>query len=84
MKIIDTVIAQIAEHPNTGSSGVLADALASACNSHHKVSLIDASVRLDANSRRLFINLAQITQQPDFSNADQNAALAWLRENKFI
>lgn len=84
MQIIDQVIAQIEEHEFSGSSRVLAMALASACNSNYGVSLLDASVKLDANSRELFFELAQISKQPDFSNADQDAALKWLKANGFI
>ena len=38
MEIIDTVLAQITEHQGTGSSVLLAQALASACSRHYTVS----------------------------------------------
>lgn len=84
MKIIDKIIEQINEHRFSGSSEYLAIALASACNSSYSVSLLDASVKLDTESKELFIELINIAQQPDFSNADQDRALHWLRDNEFI
>jgi hypothetical protein len=84
MKIIDKIIAQVSEHRFSGSSEYLAIALASACNARYKVSLLDASVKLDTDSKQLLIELMNIAQQPDFSNADQDGALRWLRDNKFI
>lgn len=79
MKIINEILAIISEHPRTGSSRVLAAALASACNSHYVVSLLDVSVRLDESGRRLVERLARITQEPDYSNAAQDKALERLR-----
>lgn len=84
MLIIDRIIAQIGEHRFSGSSEFLAKALASACNSRYKVSMLDASVKLDAQSKQMLIELMNIAQQPDFSNADQDMALDWLRNNTFI
>ena len=79
MKIINEILAIISEHPRTGSSRVLAAALASACNSHYAVSLLDVSARLDENSMRLVARLARITQEPDYSNDAQDQALQRLR-----
>jgi len=62
MKILNEILALIVEHPRTGSSRVLAAALASACNTHYAVSLLDVSARLDENSMRLVARLARITQ----------------------
>jgi len=84
MEIIDKIIKQISALRYSGSSAFLADALASACNSKYKVSMLDASVKLDKDSKALLIELMHIAQQPDFSNADQDKALDWLRDNKFI
>ena len=84
MKIIEQVKARIEEHRFSGSSEFLAMALASACNSKYKVSLIDASVKLDDVAKDMFWQLTNIAQQGDFSNADQSRALHWLRDNKFI
>jgi hypothetical protein len=84
MEVIDQVVEKLDEHRGTGSSQVLANALASACNSDYGVSLLDASVRLDAQNKQLFNRLANIRQEPDYSNADQSEALQWLRKNKFI
>ena len=79
MKIINEILAIISEHPRTGSSRVLAAALASACNTHYAVSLLDVSAKLDENSRRLVERLARITQEPDYSNDAQDQALQRLR-----
>ncbi len=79
MKIINEILAIISEHPHTGSSRVLAAALASACNSHYAVSLLDVSVRLDENGRRLVERLARITQEPNYSNEAQDQAIQRLR-----
>ncbi|BBT80849.1 hypothetical protein WP8S18E11_25150 [Aeromonas veronii] len=79
MKILNEILAIIAEHPRTGSSRVLAAALASACNTHYAVSLLDVSARLDENGRRLVERLARITQEPDYSNNAQDQALQRLR-----
>ncbi|BDA13315.1 TPA: hypothetical protein P7N72_001227 [Escherichia coli] len=79
MKILNEILALIVEHPRTGSSRVLAAALASACNTHYAVSLLDVSARLDENSMRLVARLARITQEPDYSNDAQDQALQRLR-----
>ncbi len=84
MEIIDTVLAQITEHQGTGSSVLLAQALASACSRNYTVSLLDASVKLDQNSMHLFCRLAAISKEPDFSNAAQDEALRRLRELEYI
>ncbi len=79
MKILNEILAIIAKHPRTGSSRVLAAALASACNTQYTVSLLDVSVGLDENGRRLVERLARITQEPDYSNGAQDQALQRLR-----
>lgn len=84
MKIIDEILLRIESHPNSGSSQFLAIALASACNSQYKISLLDASTKLDNDSKYLVAELANIAQQSDFSNSDQDRALSWLSSNKFI
>ncbi|MFM4976574.1 hypothetical protein ACEUBX_13375 [Aeromonas rivipollensis] len=40
MKVLNEILAIIKEHPQTKSSGVLAAALASACNTSYSVSLL--------------------------------------------
>ncbi|MEH8184126.1 hypothetical protein Q7I33_20765, partial [Aeromonas allosaccharophila] len=57
----------------------LAAALASACNTQYTVSLLDVSVRLDENGRRLVERLARITQEPDYLNEAQDQAIQRLR-----
>lgn len=84
MKILNEIFAMIENHPQTGSSGVLAAAMASACNAHYAVSLLDVSVKLDYNGRKLVDRLARITQESDYSNAAQDQALQRLRALGFI
>ncbi|MEN3760341.1 hypothetical protein [Aeromonas veronii] len=84
MKILNEIFAMIESYPQTGSSGVLAAAMASACNAHYAVSLLDVSVKLDYNGRRLVDRLARITQESDYSNAAQDQALQRLRVLGFI
>lgn len=84
MEIIDNILAVIEEHPHSRSSGILADALASACNGRYGVSMLDISVNLDQKNKDLVLKLSKIAQQPDYSNADQDAALRWLRDNDFL
>ena len=79
MKILNEILAIISEHPRTGSSRVLAAALASACNTQYIVSLLDVSVRLDESGRRLVERLARITLEADYSNDAQDRALQRLR-----
>ncbi|MNS20301.1 hypothetical protein D3C72_520350 [compost metagenome] len=75
MRILNEIFSIIKDHPHTGSSRVLAAALASACNAHYTVSLLNVSATLDENGRRLVNRLARITQEPDFSNDAQHETL---------
>ncbi|RSM28472.1 hypothetical protein C5B78_08455 [Aeromonas salmonicida] len=84
MRILNEIFAMIKNHPHTGSSRVLAAALASACNTHYTVSLLDVSATLDDNCRRLVDRLARITQEPDYSNKEQDEALQLLCVLGFI
>lgn len=84
MRILNEIFSIIKDHPHTGSSRVLAAALASACNSHYSVSLLDVSARLDDNGKKLVDRLARITQEPDFSNDAQHEALQRLLALGFI
>ncbi|WP_148611862.1 hypothetical protein [Aeromonas sobria] len=84
MKVLNEILAIIKEHPQTKSSGVLAAALASACNTSYSVSLLDVSASLDDNGKRLIERLTRITQEPDYSNSAQDQALHQLRTLGFI
>ncbi|MGE6136005.1 hypothetical protein [Aeromonas caviae] len=84
MKVLNEILAIIKEHPQTKSSGVLAAALASACNTSYSASLLDVSASLDDNGKRLIDRLARITQEPDYSNSAQDQALHQLRALGFI
>lgn len=84
MKIIDQTIAKIKKNPNSGTSDFLASALASACNSHHKINLLDASVALDKEGKALLMKLMCITDFEDYSNKSQGNALVWLADNDYI
>ena len=84
MQVIEAIKARIEEHKYSSSSVFLAQALASACKSSFKVSMLDASVKLDKQGLELLWGLATISRQPDFSNSAQSKALLWLREMDFI
>ena len=84
MEIIDQILAIIEEHKHSGSSNVLAQALASACNKQYSVSLLAVSSSLDRNNKELIDRLARITQEPDYSNEAQDLALNRLRALGFI
>ena len=79
MKVLNEILAIIKEHPQTKSSGVLAAAMASACNASYAVSLLDVSASLDDNGKRLVDRLARITEESDYSNGAQDEALHQLR-----
>jgi alkylhydroperoxidase family enzyme len=84
MEIIDKIVEQLTAHPGTGSSEVLAQALASACHCGYGVSLLAVSVKLDQTNQALVARLANIRNEPDYSNSDQDQALKWLVDRGFI
>lgn len=84
MEILDKIFEIIEAHPKTSSSGVLAKAMASACNSQYTVSLLDVSAKLDDNGKGLVDRLARIAQEPDYSNAAQDHAIRKLQALGFI
>ena len=84
MEIIDQVLAIIEEHKHSGSSEILAQALASACNKQYSVSLLAVSTSLDRNNKELIDRLVRIAQEPDYSNEAQDLALNRLRALGYI
>ena len=84
MQLIDEVLAQIEEHRFSSFAEFLAQALASACSKHYSISLLDAAVKLDRNNKQILFRMMSITSEPDFSNADQAAAIRRLRELELI
>lgn len=84
MRVLDQAIEAIEAMGRCGGSETLADCVASACNSRHKVAFIDLSVRLDRTNMRLARELMDITKEPDFCNTAQDNALRWLAENEYI
>ena len=84
MKIIDKVIARIEENRFSGSSELLAEALASAFSTNRKVSLLAVSSSFGNENLELLYELARISQQDDFNNEDQATALRWLIDNEFV
>lgn len=84
MNLINEIINFLNVHGRTKSGNTMAKALASACNRDYGVNLSDASSSLDRSNKKLFVRLLFIAQEPDFSNRDQDIALYWLRENKYI
>ncbi|SFG37477.1 hypothetical protein [Neptunomonas qingdaonensis] len=81
MRIIDEILKQVKEHKHSRSSEVLAGAVLSACGLPCKAfTLLSVSTRLDAQGKTLVAELMNIAQQPDFSNADQDAAIVKIKE----
>jgi hypothetical protein len=84
MELIDQVLKRIGYLGDSSGAAVLADALASACTTNRKVSLLKASISLDEDNMALFIRLCMISREPDYSNAAQDRALGWLRDNDWL
>lgn len=84
MKAIDDVIEVIERNAGSDSAQLMATALASACSSAYKFSIITAAISLDASNKELIKKLMHITEQDDFDNADQDKALKWLKERDLI
>ncbi|PKH88913.1 hypothetical protein [Colwellia sp. Bg11-28] len=84
MKLINEVLNKIEELGQSKSADLLANGLASACNSNYKISLLDIAVSLDTSNKKLVKRLSEITQEEDYSNASQDHALTWLRQRKYI
>ena len=84
MEILNKIFEIIEAHPKTSSSGVLANAMASACNGQYTVALLDVSVNLDDNGKGLVDRLARIAQEPDYSNDAQALAIKKLQALGFI
>jgi len=81
MRVIDEVLKQIEEHKHSRSSEVLAGAVLSACGLPCQAfTLLSASTRLDDHGKTLVSELLSIAQQPDFSNADKDAAIVKITE----
>ena len=62
MEILTQIQEQLQQHPGTGSSIVLAQALAAACHESYGVSLLAAASVLDSSNARLLQRLANIVQ----------------------
>lgn len=84
MEVLNQALSIIEQHPGSKSSYVLAAAVASACSAEHKVSLLDVAVAVDSNGQALVSRLMAITQEHDYSNADQDKALYKLRALNLI
>lgn len=83
-ELFEQIKAILVKNPGTDSSVVLANALASACNSSYGVSMLDCSIKLDSSNRELVMALANVRALPGFSNALQDETLRWLREQDYI
>ena len=84
MHLINETISKIEILGHSGGAYLLAQSLASACNSSYKISLIDISSALDFGNVCLVQRLALITHEEDFDNGAQDYALRWLREKNLI
>ncbi len=84
MKIIDQTIEKIMFLKDGDSAFTLAQCLLSACSSKFKApSFLDISANLDTNNKELIKRLLDITNEPDYSNADQELAISWLQKSYF-
>lgn len=83
-ELFETIKSILVEHPHTDSSTILANAMASACNSSYGVSMLDCAIKLDDESREYIWALANIRSLPGYSNTLQDEALHWLREQDYI
>ncbi len=84
MKLIDEVKAEIERLDGCSAGVLLAEALASACDLNRKVSLLEMSSKFDIDNKNLAAKLIFIRKEPDYSNADQDAALRWLKSKGYI
>lgn len=84
MEIFNQVFEIIEEHKHSGSSEILAQAMASSCSKNYGVSLLAVSTSLDRKNKELIDRLARITQEADYSNASQDLALQKLRMLGYI
>ncbi|MCW4629417.1 MULTISPECIES: hypothetical protein [Marinomonas] len=74
----------LVEQPHSDSSSLIAQALASACNSSYSVSMLDIAIKLDSKNKTLINSLTHICSFEDYSNSLQDETLYWLREKKYI
>ena len=84
MKLIDEVKAEIERLDGCSAGVLLAEALASACDLNRKVSLLEMSSKFDIDNKNLAAKLIFIRKEPDYSSADQDAALRWLKSKGYI
>lgn len=83
-ELFEKIKKQLEKHPHTDSSVLLANAMASACNSSYGVSMLECSIILDSDSKELLWGLANVRSLPGYSNAVQDSVLRWLRDNEYI
>jgi len=83
MELLNEVRRQIQAFPGSGSSIVLAQAMAAACHDGYGVNLLRASSVLDSQSKQWLRRLADITSEPDYDNEAQQHALEWLLDGGF-
>lgn len=83
MKLINEVLSELdTEYAQDERWGwLLAEALLSSClRTVSGPNLLGVSVNLNDKQKELFFRLCCITQEPDYSNADQEAATEFLRK----
>ena len=83
MEILTQIQEQLQQHPGTGSSIVLAQALAAACHESYGVSLLAAASVLDSSNVRLLQRLANIVREPDYDNEDMCDTMIWLMDSQY-
>lgn len=83
MEILKQIQNQLQAYPGTGSSVVLAQAMAAACHENYGVSLLTAASILDSNNARLLQRLANIVREPDYDNESMRNAMIWLTGSQY-
>ena len=83
MEILTQIQHQLQAHPGTGSSIVLAQAMAAACHESYAVSLLAAASVLDSSNARLLQRLANIVREPDYDNEAMRDAMIWLMDSQY-
>lgn len=81
MKLLDELKERIVKMGSSTSAGRLARIGASMCHdSYSSVPFLDISVGFDQANRELVKRCLFITDEPDYSNADQFEFLHWLEQ----
>ena len=84
MESLDKAKKMIVKMGKCKAAYTVAHAAASACNQNYGVSLLRISAGLDYQNKELVAELFNITNQADYSNADQDEMMHWLSINGWL